>query len=142
MGAGRLRGPARLATGLVAGCAVLAAGLAAMGLVPSVVWLLPIGVVAGAGNGVLNVALNSLVFGHANADERGRVAALVSGVSKGTQLIAFVLGGVLTSALDPRAAFVLAGSCGLLAPLLLGRAVLRAATKSQAADSTVMETVS
>jgi MFS family permease len=142
IGAGRLRGAAQLATGLVAGCAVLAAGLAAMGVVPSVVWLLPIGVVAGAGNGVLNVALNSLVFGHTDADERGRVAALVSGVSKGTQLIAFVLGGVLTTALEPRAAFVLAGGCGLLAPLLLGRAVLRAATKPEAADSTVMETVS
>ena len=142
IGAGRLQGSARLAGGVVAGCAVLALGLAAMGLVPSVVWLLPIGIVAGAGNGVLNVTLNSLVFGHTAADERGRVAALVSGVSKGTQLIAFVLGGVLTSALDPRAAFVLAGGLGLLAPVLLGRAVLRAATKSQAAHSTVMETVS
>lgn len=142
LGAGRLRGATRLAGGLVAACSVLALGLAAMGLVPSVVWLLPIGVVAGAGNGVLNVTLNSLVFGHTAADERGRVAALVSGVSNGTQLIAFVFGGVLTSALDPRSAFVLAGGCGLLAPVLLGRAVLRAATRPETADSSAMETVS
>lgn len=142
VGAGRLRGPSRLAGGLVAACVVLAACLGAMGLVPSVVWLLPLGVVAGAANGVLNVTLNSLVFGCAAADERGRVAALVSGVANGTQLIAFVLGGVLTSALDPRAAFVLAGGCGLLAPLLLGRAVLRAAAQPRTADSKVMETVS
>ena len=113
-----------------------------MGCVPSVVWLLPIGVVAGAANGVLNVTLGSLVMGRTSPDERGRVAALMSGVSSGTQLAAFVFAGALTSALDPRAVFVLAGGCGLLAPVLLGRRVLRAARRPNTADSMDMETVS
>ncbi len=142
VGSGRLRGVPPLARGLVAACATLAIGLAAMGCVPSVVWLLPIGVVAGAANGVLSVTLSSLVMGRTSPDERGRVAALMSGVSSGTQLAAFVVAGALTSALDPRAVFVLAGGCGLLAPVLLGRRVLRAARLPHTADSVDMETVS
>jgi MFS family permease len=142
VGAGRLRGAVALSRGLVASCATLAIGLGAMGCVPNVVWLLPLGVIAGAANGTLVVTLSSLVYGHVAADVRGRIAALLSGVSNGVQLIAFVLGGVLTSALDPRAAFVLAGGCGLLAPVLLGRAVLRAAAQARTADSDAMETVS
>jgi hypothetical protein len=67
---------------------------------------------------------------------------LLSGVASGTQLVAFAVGGAQTAALDPRAVFVLAGACGLLAPVLLGRAVLRAATAPQRADSTAMETIS
>jgi MFS family permease len=66
----------------------------------------------------------------------------MSGVSSGAQLAAFVVAGVLTSALDPRAVFVLAGGCGLLAPVLLGRRVLRAARLPSTADSVPMETVS
>jgi MFS family permease len=142
VGSGRLRGIPTLARGLVAACAVLAIGLAAMGCVPSVVWLLPIGVVAGAANGVLNVTLNSLVMGRTSPDERGRVAALMSGVASGTQLAAFVVAGALTSALDPRTVFVIAGACGLAAPVLVGRRVLRAAARPDTADSVVMETIS
>jgi MFS family permease len=142
VGSGRLRGVPTFARGLVAACATLAIGLGAMGCVPSVVWLLPIGVVAGAANGVINVTLSSLVMGRTSPDERGRVAALMSGVSSGTQLAAFVFAGALTSALDPRAVFVLAGGCGLLAPVLLGRRVLRAALQPNTADSMDMETVS
>ena len=137
-----LRGTAALARGFVASCVVLALGLVAMGGAPSVVWLLPIGLVTGLANGALNVTLASLVMGRTAADERGRVGALLSGIASGTQLIAFAAGGALTAVLDPRAVFVLAGCCGLLAPVLLGRTVLRAAQIPQEADSEVMETVS
>jgi MFS family permease len=141
-----LRGTAALARGFVAACVVLALGLAAMGAVPSVFWLLPLGVVTGVANGALNVTLGALVMGRTAPDERGRVGALLSGVASGTQLIAFAVGGALTAALDPRAVFALAGGAGLLAPVLLGRTVLRAARVPEAAgpraDSAVMETVS
>jgi MFS family permease len=111
-----------------------------------VVWLLPLGVVTGLANGALNVTLGALVMGRTAPDERGRVGALLSGVASGTQLIAFAVGGALTTVLDPRAVFALAGGAGLLAPVLLGRTVLRAARMPEAAqaraDSAVMETVS
>jgi MFS family permease len=124
---GRLRGPARLARGFVFASMVLSGGLAVMGVVPAVVWLLPCGLIAGAGNGVLNVALNSLVMGRARDDERGRVGALLTGVASGTQLIAFVAAGLLAAAFTPREIFVAAGVLGLLAPVVLGRSLLRGA---------------
>ena len=119
--AGRWAGTRRLATGFVASAVVLALGLCALGLAPSIGWLMPFGFVAGMGNGVLNVTLSSLVMGRTRADERGRVGALLGGIASGTQLVAFAAGGALTAVLTPRAVFVLAGALGLLAPVLLGR---------------------
>ena len=136
-----LRGTGRLARGFVGACAVLALGLVAMGCAPSVGWLLPAGLVTGAANGALNVTLGALVMGRAAPAERGRVGALLSGVASGTQLVAFAVGGALTSALDPRAVFVLAGACGLAAPVLLGRGLLRAATRADSAQSGPMDTL-
>lgn len=133
---GRLR-PGRQARGFVASATVLALGLCAMGAVPSVGWLVPIGLVTGAANGVLNVALSAMVMGRAREAERGRVGAVLNGVASGTQLIAFAAGGALTGQLGPRAVFVLAGSLGVLAPLLLGRRLLRAADRD-GADSAGM----
>jgi MFS family permease len=139
---GRLAGGTRrLARGFVGACGVLAVGLIAMGCAPSVWWLLPAGLVTGSANGALNVTLGALVMGHTAATERGRVGALLSGVASGTQLVAFAVGGALTSLLEPRAVFVLAGACGLAAPVLLGRRVVRAAAGADSAQSGPMETV-
>jgi MFS family permease len=126
---GRLRGAARLASRFVLAAIVLAAGLALMGTVPSVAWLLPCGVVVGAGNGVLNVTLSSLVMGRARDEERGRIGALLTGVASGTQLAAFVVGGVLAEAFSPRAIFAVAGLLGLVAPVVLGRRLVRSAAE-------------
>ncbi len=131
---GRLRGPARLARGFVGAAIVLSIGLAVMGTVPAVVWLLPCGLIAGAGNGVLNVALGSLVMGRARDDERGRVGALLTGVGSGTQLVAYVAAGLLAVAFTPREIFVAAGVLGLLAPVALGRSLLRGAGEPVAAE--------
>jgi MFS family permease len=126
---GRLRGAAQLASRFVLAAIVLAAGLALMGTVPSVAWLLPCGVVVGAGNGVLNVTLSSLVMGRARDEERGRIGALLTGVASGTQLAAFVVGGVLAEAFSPRAIFAVAGLLGLVAPVVLGRRLVRSAAE-------------
>ncbi|MGH8861899.1 MAG: MFS transporter [Jatrophihabitantaceae bacterium] len=139
--AGRFRSAPTLARGFVGACAGLAIGLIAMGCAPSVVALLPVAFVTGGANGALVVALNALVMGAAAPAERGRVGALLGGVASAMQLIAFVAGGLLAGMLTPRAAFVLAGVCGLAAPVLLGRRVVRAAAVPHTADSTVMEAV-
>jgi MFS family permease len=136
---GRLAGPARLARGFVLSCVALAITLVGIGLSPSVLCLLPITFALGAANGVLNVTLSSLVMGRARDAERGRVGALLGGVASGMQLVAFAAGGALASQLSPRTVFVLAGAFGLLAPMLFGRGVLRAASRGEAADSTVMK---
>ncbi|MGN6609027.1 MAG: MFS transporter, partial [Jatrophihabitans sp.] len=119
LAAGRARGDALLARLAVVGTTVLAAGLVTSGLAPSVPWLVATGAVIGVGNGVLNVAVAALVMGHAPADQRGRVGALLAGLTSGTALTAFAVGGLLTSALGPRGTFLLAGALGLLVPLAL-----------------------
>jgi MFS family permease len=134
----RLSGTVTLARGFVAAAALLAVGLVGLGCAPSILWLLPIGFVTGAGNGVLNVTLSSLVMGRARSAEQGRVGALLGGVASGTQLAAFAVAGVLAAHLSPRTLFVLAGGLGLLAPALFGRRVVRAAAQANQADSAVM----
>jgi MFS family permease len=126
--AGRLRGVSALARGLVWSAIALAASLAVMGGVPSVAWVLPVAALLGATNGILNVALSSLVMGRALASERGRVGALLTGVASGTQILAFAAGGALAGAFTPREIFVTAGVLGIMVPVLLGRGLIRAAS--------------
>jgi MFS family permease len=134
----RLAGTRSLALGFVGAAITLAVGLCAIGLAPAVAWLLPFGFVTGAGNGVLNVTLSSLVIRRTRAAERGRVGALLNGTASGTQLLAYAAGGVLLSVLDARLVFVLAGSVALLAPALFGRRVVRAAADEDQAESADM----
>jgi MFS family permease len=136
--ASRLSGTSKLARGFVMSAVALALGLCAIGEAPSVLWLLPAAVVTGAGNGVLNVTLASLVMGRIRGEERGRVGALLNGIASGTQLVAFAAGGALASRLSPRTVFELAGGLGLLAPVLFGRQVVRAAVVEHQADSVDM----
>jgi MFS family permease len=140
LASGRLSGSVILARGFVVSAAVLAVAIVAIGQAPTVVWLLPAGFVAGAGNGVLNVMLGSLVMGRARDAERGRIGALLSGVASGTQLVAFAAGGLLAAHLSPRTVFALAGGLGLAAPVLLGRRLVRAARQSVPAAAAAADT--
>ncbi|HEU5265870.1 MAG TPA: MFS transporter [Jatrophihabitans sp.] len=125
--AGRVRGAGAHARWFVAAAAGLGIGLVGMGLAPDVAALLVICAGAGVANGVLNVCTGSLVMGTARPAERGRVGAVLGGVVSATQLAAYAVGGALAGAASPRAIFVGAGVLGLLAPLLAGAAVIRAA---------------
>lgn len=115
------------ARGLVTAAGLLAVGLIGMGLSPDVHWLVGVGVATGVCNGLLSVCTSALLMGSIRPGERGRVGALVAGVVSGTQLLAYAAGGALAAALSPRTIFVLGGALGALAPLLLGRPVVRAA---------------
>lgn len=127
---GRLRGEVPLARALVGGAAGLALALVGIAAVPNVYWLLPLTAAVGVGNGMLNVALSSIVMGRAATDVRGRVAAALSGVASAAQLGAFAAGGALGTVLTPREIFVLGGVLGLLAPLVLGGGLLRRAAQT------------
>ena len=109
------------------------------------VWLLPIGFVAGAANGVLNVALGVARDGHVPPPtSAGGSARLLERRVQGTQLIAFALGGAAGRARSTRArSSCWPAGCGLLAPVLLGRGGAACGrARPTAADSAVMETVS
>lgn len=136
---GRLRGTHGLARGFVGSCVALAVALVAVGLAPTVAWVLPGVAFLGLMNGVLNVTLSSLAMGRTSAVERGRVAALLTGLASGTQILAFAAGGGLASVLSPRTIFVAAGVLGVSVPLVLGPGLLRsaaAATSPATSDPT------
>ena len=130
---GRLAGDRALARGLVGAAALVGAGLAGMGLSPSVVVLAVVSVGTGAANGVVNVCSSALIFGRAVPAERGRVAGVVGGVASAAQLVAYTAGGALSTALDPRAIFVLSGGLGVLAALPLARSLPRALARPRPA---------
>jgi MFS family permease len=124
----RLRGVGGLARGFVASCIALALALVAVGLAPTVLWVLPGAALLGLMNGVLNVTLASLAMSRTSAAERGRVSALLSGLASGTQILAFAAGGALAAVLEPRVIFVAAGALGVCVPLALGPGLIRRAS--------------
>jgi len=134
---GRIRGMSGLARGFVGSATVLALSIAAVGVAPTIWWLLPGAALLGAMNGVLNVTLSSLAMARTAADERGRVGALIGGVASGTQIVAYAMGGALAGAFTPREIFVASGVLGVVAPVLLGRAVLRAASATRVSPTAV-----
>ena len=126
----RFRGVNGLARGFVASCIALALAIIAVGLAPTVLWVLPAAMALGMTNGVLNVTLASLAMSRTSADERGRVSALLSGLASGTQILAFAAGGALASVFEPRTIFVAAGVLGVCVPLALGPGLIRTARES------------
>jgi MFS family permease len=124
--AGRCRGSLSLVRADLAGVAALAAGLVLFGLVPGVVLALPAALLAGTGNGAVNVATGALVMGRAPDVLRGRVGAALGGSTNAAMLAALALGGALAAVLDPRAVFLLCGGSALLVVALAAPPVLRA----------------
>jgi hypothetical protein len=57
---------------------------------------------------------------------RGRVSAATNGVASAAMIGAFVLGGALAAIASPRQLCLVSGLLGMLAPLTLGRWLLRA----------------
>ncbi len=130
---GRLRRHRRAFVGSIL---ALSIGLALMGLAPGIGWLMAAGLLTGVCNGAANVSSSALIAGATSEDARGRVAGVLSGVIASSQLAAYAVGGALSSQLGPRTVFVLAGVIGLLAPTLLGRAVLRSERERDPVAST------
>ncbi|HEU4676012.1 MAG TPA: MFS transporter [Motilibacteraceae bacterium] len=124
--AGRCRGSLSLVRADLAGVAALAAGLVLFGLVPGVVLALPAALLAGTGNGAVNVATGALVLGRAPDALRGRVGAALGGSTNAAMLASLALGGGLAAVLDPRAVFLLGGGAALLVVALAAPPVLRA----------------
>ena len=127
----RFRGVQGLARGFVGSCIALALSIVAVGLSPSVLWVLPAAMALGLTNGIMNVTLASLAMSRTSAAERGRVSALLSGLASGTQILAFAAGGALAVVFAPRTLFVAAGVLGLLVPLALGPGLIRSAREDQ-----------
>ncbi|MEO6700155.1 MAG: MFS transporter [Jatrophihabitantaceae bacterium] len=127
LGGGRLSGQRSLSRASLGSCLLLAFALAAMGLAPSIWWVVPGCLVGGSANGLLSVSAGALIGIRTSEAHRGRMAATVTGLTSASQVGAMLLGGLLAAVLAPRLIFVLAGTLGAIAPLVLGPGLLAAA---------------
>ena len=126
----------RVSMGLLLLLSTLAISFSYLGM--SVAGNLPVACAAaalgGAGNGVQWVAVMSTVQALTEDRFQARVAGLLESIAVAMPGIGFVLGGVITELLDPRAGFAVAGG-GVLAVLLVAVPLLRDAEWSGAAAS-------
>jgi MFS family permease len=128
--AGALRGR-RLTTrteirALVVGSAITAVAFAAVGLAPAFWWVLAAMLVGGASDGVVDVAVETIVQRRSPDAVRSRVIGALEAVWHTALSVSFLIAGPLVNALGPKSAYVLAGmGCGastlLLTPLLRRR---------------------
>ncbi len=128
--AGRLRGPARLTSTLLAAAIVLSIAVGSYSIAPAVGWLAPASVIGGFANGVLNLCSGALIMQRTPTEVRGRISATLSGVTSAALIGSYALGGALAAVLTPREIFLAAGCLGLLAPVVLGRGLLRSLSES------------
>ncbi|MFC7486036.1 MFS transporter [Knoellia sp. CPCC 206453] len=118
-------------------------GIAAVPIVQIVQGLAPnLGVYAvsafavGLALGVVNALIFALFLHEITEGDRGKVIALVSGLSRTTTIAALAIGGVLATQLGARTAYVVCGSLGLLIAASAALRVRSAIHRSVDAEST------
>ena len=109
---------ARLEVLLIVGCVAIALGLLGIGLAPTLLVASVGAVLAGAGNGMVNVHGVVLLLRKADPLVQGRVLAAVQGVLGVASIAGLGLGGVLGSAMKPRTVIIGAAIAGLATLLL------------------------
>jgi MFS family permease len=107
----------RRAVTAVVGCGIIAFALLGYGLTPTVVGLVPLSVLGGFGNGLINSCVATLVMTRTDEALRGRVAATLGGIVATASVCSLVLGGALAVVLDPRPIFWLVGGLGVVAAI-------------------------
>ena len=108
---------------LVFGLALTGVGLLLSGIAPGVSLFMLFYLVAGAGNGLENVACDTLIGRAVSPAKLGRVFGAVYGPIFLADALAAATGGLLLAATSPRAVFMVAGG-GVLVVLLLVWAML------------------
>jgi len=109
---------ARLEVLLIIGCVAIALGLLGIGVAPTLLVASAGAVLAGAGNGMVNVHGVVLLLRKADPAVQGRVLAAVQGVLGVASILGLGLGGILGSAFKPRTV-IIGAAIAALATLLL-----------------------
>ena len=86
--------------------------------------------------GVVNALIFALLLHEITEGDRGKVIALVSGLSRTTTIAALAIGGALGTQLGARTAYVVCGSVGLLIAVTAALRVRSAIHRSVDAEST------
>ena len=129
----RDRGDAGISVAMLGALGLACAAVLAMGLAPSLGWLVPIFLLGGLANGVLNVAGGALLSRRTPPESRGRAFARFGAVINGASALGFLLGGVLLDVLPVRATVAAAGMFGLVVTGAAAVPMLRAAARERAA---------
>ena len=114
---GRITTDAARAWAVAAGAAIMSLTMLASGLAPAVLLLAPLAVLVGAGNGMVNVCVATLVMTRTREQMRGRVSAALGAVLSAASVASLAAGGALAAVLDPRQVYLLAGALGSVVTL-------------------------
>jgi MFS family permease len=109
---GRIGTDAGRARAVAAGAALMSLGMLGYGTAPTVVLLVPLSVLAGMGNGMVNVCVATLVTTRTEERMRGRVAAATGAILNTASVASLTAGGALAAVLAPRQVYLLAGALG------------------------------
>jgi MFS family permease len=97
-------------------------------IAPSVAVLAPFEAIAGAGNGIENVSMETIVQQRVPRGMIGRVYGLMSSMTSLGLGISMGIGGLVVDATSPRTAFLIASVGGVLSILAFAPTILRAPT--------------
>ncbi|NEB92370.1 MFS transporter [Streptomyces bauhiniae] len=117
----------------------ISVGILATGLAPGAWWIVPCYVIGGFGNGAQATVTHIVINLRVPDSHRGRAFAALGAVSNTGPALGYLMGGVILGFIQPRYAFLLAGTCSLLAVLVFHRALLHTAD-TPAADNTRPDT--
>jgi MFS family permease len=97
---------------------------------PDVWFLVPVSLLGGAANGVVNVCVGAVIIMRAPEHLRGRVAAAVAALVSAASVLSLLLGGLLATVINARQVFLVAGVAALVSTVVTGPAAVRAARTS------------
>jgi Transmembrane secretion effector len=103
---------------------LMAIGYLGMAVAPTLAIACAVSIVGGLGNGVQWVSVVTAIQEATEDRFQARVAGLFEALAAGAPGIGFLLGGLITALLSPRAAFAIAGS-GVMVLLAIGAVALR-----------------
>jgi MFS family permease len=116
---GRITTDAGRARAVAGGAALMSLAMLGFGTAPVVLVLVPLGLLAGVGNGMVNVCVATLVMTRTEERMRGRVAAALGAVLNAASVASLVAGGALAAVLAPRQVYLLAGGLGCVVTAVL-----------------------
>jgi MFS family permease len=118
---GRIMTDAGRTRAIAAGAALMSLGMLGYGTAPAVLVLVlvPLSVLAGVGNGMVNVCVATLVMTRTEERMRGRVAAAMGAILNTASVGSLAAGAALGAVLDPRQVYLLAGALGCTVTVVL-----------------------
>jgi MFS family permease len=129
----RMRDDGALVYGTLVALAGTCLAIAAMSIVPALLWVAPLYLLGGFFNGGLNVQQNVLVARRVPAEAHGRAFAVLVGWVQGASLTGYALAGFMLELFPPRTLVFALGAAGFTSCALVAVPIVRAIRRERAA---------